>query len=139
MAVNNGIYDPANVNLIVQARDIKGFGEETFIETERADENEALTKVGAKGDFTFVINKDKSGDLIFRLQQNTPDNAFLQSLKEAKSIFACAVTHNGQLKELVAAPVCMIKVAPRMIFGKDETEREWRITAGELIETAKII
>ena len=139
MKVLLGSYDPAKVIVTVAVRDITGFGTDELVRVERADENEATTKVGAQGEYTFVINQDKSGVFILTLKQLSPSHIFLQSLKESLAVFPVAIRVRHSFLELATASQCMIGVAPRKLYGKDEAEYEWQLAAGELIETDKAI
>ncbi len=136
---NLGIYDPNKNFVNVQNRSIEGFGSDEMVRTERNDENEASAKMGVQGDGTFQVNQDKSGTIIITLKQLSPSHVFLQSLKEAQSLFAVAITSKHNHQQLVTATACMIKVAPRALFGKEEAEYVWVIEALELIETAKAL
>lgn len=134
-----GQYNPGNVNVIINERTISGFAEDEMVRVERDDENEASVKTGAQGDYTFQINLNKSGKIVITLKQNAPDNIFLQSLKEAKSLFAVRVEHRGSYKEIATGTDCMIGIAPRKIMGKEESDREWQIAVGNIIETDKAL
>jgi hypothetical protein len=134
---NLGVYDPNQVFFSIGAREVQGYSDEEFIRTERIDENEASVRVGAHGDFTFQINPNKAGLVFLRLKQLSPTNIYLQSLKEAKSVFPIAIRQKHSFTELVAGTQCMIAVAPRKTFGVEESDKEWQIVVGELIETDK--
>jgi len=54
------LYDPRNVAVIVNGREIVGFAEGTFIEAERSTERYSAD-VGAKGEVTFVRSADDTG------------------------------------------------------------------------------
>ena len=136
---NLGIYDPANVFVTIGFRDIEAFAEDEMVRTERLDENEASARVGAQGDYTFQINQNKAGMFILTLKQLSPSNPYLQSLKEAKSIFPVAIRSTHNYLELATASQAMIGIAPRKTMGKEESDREWQIVCGELIETDKAI
>ena len=137
MKQNLGIYTPGDVFCIVNGRTLTGYSENTFIITERDDENEFLPRTGAQGDFTFQENLNRSGQITVTLKQNASDNTFLRSLLEGKAQFLVEIkaTHNYQ--EIVRGTTCMIKVAPRKEFAQEESDREWVIGVGELIETDK--
>lgn len=137
MGLDLGIYNPSEVNVNVQGRTIEGFAEDEMVRTERLDENEMSARVGAKGDFTLQKNLNKAGAIIITLKQNSPSNVFLQSLKEADSIFAVAITVKHNHQELMTGSTCAIGIAPRPTMGKEESDREWNIVVGELVETAK--
>lgn len=134
---NLGVYNPKQVFCTVGTRDAQGFADEEFIRTERIDENEASVRVGGQGDYTFQINPNKAGMIFIILKQASPFNIYLQSLKEARSLFPVVIRSRHNYIELVTAAQCMIAVAPRKTFGVEETDREWQIVAGELIETDK--
>lgn len=136
---NQGIYDPKDVNLVIQSRTLAGFGEDEMVRTERLDDNEATIKVGAKGDYTFQINQNKAGMIIVTLNQNSPDHIFLQSLKESRAIFSVVVTSKHNFKELASLTQAMVAIAPRKTYGKEVSEREWQFVGGELIETDKAL
>lgn len=137
MGQNLGVYSSKNVNLNIQVRTIQGYAEGTFINPERTTPEEFLAVVGATGDYTFQENLDKSGLVIFTLQQAATDNVFLQSLKEGKAIFSLEMTVRHSHKEILRGTSCMIGRAPRLTMDAVPGPREWAIAVGELIETAK--
>lgn len=140
MPQNLGVYSPKENDLIVKGRTIEGFSEGEFIRIERDDENEFTPRIGAKGDGTFQENPNKSGTFVFLLKQLAPDNIFLQSLKEAKTIFSCEVRSKHGYQELGNGANCMIRVAPRKVMSMEgESDREWRIGALEIVETDKAL
>ena len=139
MALNLGTYSPGTVNVIINSRTLVGLDDGEFVRTERTNESEFTTRVGALGDFTFQENLDKSGLIIIRMKQLSPDNTFLTSLLEGRTVFASEIRSAQSHLELVTAQICMISVQPRKVFGQEETVREWTIACGELIETAKAL
>jgi len=139
MPENLGIYSANEVDTNVNDRTIEGFDEGDFVETERDEAEEFKTRVGAKGDFTFVKNPNKAGRIIIRLKQNAPDNQFLQSLKESEAIFPVEVIARHGYKEIAKSEAAMISIAPRKKHGKEENMREWVFCVGELVETDKAL
>jgi len=139
MAENLGLYTPGEISLTINQRTIEGFAEGEFIRTERNNEDEFTVKVGAKGDFTFVENLDKSGRLIIVLKQNAPDNTYLQSLLDGKVVFPFNLEHQGTYKELAGATFAMIGSRPRKTMGQEELNREWFLVTGRLIESDKAL
>lgn len=139
MGQNLGVYSPKDVSLIIQGRNIEGLTEGEFIRVERNNEADFTSRAGAKGDYTFVENLDKSGNIIFILKQNASDNTFVRSLLESKTVFSVQIVSKHNYQELVSATSCMVGVAPRKVYGQDELDREWSLAAGEIIETDKTL
>lgn len=137
MAQNLGVYSPGNVNVIVNNRTIGGLADGEFVRTERNTPEEFRTKAGAKGDFVFEENLDKTGSLIIVLNQNSPDNTFLQSLLDGKSVFSAAIVSRNNYKEEAKASFCMIGTRPRSTMGQETVNKEWTIICGRLVEVDK--
>jgi hypothetical protein len=138
MPDNFGVYSPGDVNLNVNDKTIGGLDTDEFIRTERNNEDEFTVKVGAKGEFTFVENLDKSGRLIFVLLQNAPDNAYLQSLLDGKIVFGFDMNIKHEYREVASAIVAMIGSRPRKTMGIEQGSREWMLIAGSLVESDKV-
>jgi hypothetical protein len=134
-----GVYNPADVDIIVNGVTLQGVDEANFIEVERMKPEEYTARVGAKGDFTFIKNLDKSGKIKVTLKQNARrSNEFLASLSESDAVFACQVVRKGPgFREMVQATTCVIGLRPRLGQGAEEGPRQWEILAGVLIETDK--
>lgn len=139
MAENLGLYSPGNVTIVVNNRTIRGVADGEFIRTERNTPEEFRTKAGAQGDFVYEENLDKTGSIIIVLNQNSPDNTFLQSLLDGKSVFQTAIVSRQNYKEEAKASTCMIGQRPRPTMGQETTNKEWTIICGRLIETDKPI
>jgi hypothetical protein len=135
---NLGLYSPKNVNVDIAGRLMGGFGNGTFVETERNNPNEFSTKAGSQGDFTFIENPDKSGLIRLHIKQNAgADQQHLTGLLESKAVFPVNITHKGTYKEIISATHAMIKTQPRKSFADDEETRVWEIAVGKLTETNK--
>ncbi len=129
MAEFNGVYSPGDVVLVVGTRTMQGFADGTFIEVERAKGDEFTTKVGAKGEGTFVENLDKSGKIKFHIKQNaSEEHEFMQSLYASKSIFPVVMTRtrDGHTEKAIS-PQSMIGVRPRKSMSQDEENRVYEI------------
>lgn len=137
MFEHNGKYSPRNITLQVGSRVIQGFHDSEFIRTERNNEDDFTVFAGAQGDFAFVENLDRSGSIVFTLQQNARDNVYLSNLIESKSVFPVRLVHNGPFKELVVATTAMVGRRPRKSFSQEYAGREWVIIVGRLQETDK--
>lgn len=61
-------YDPQDVALVVAGLTITGFMDGTFVTIARA-EDASFMKVGAQGDWSFGINRNRSGTMSFVIQQ----------------------------------------------------------------------
>ena len=142
---NLGLYSPNQIVLEVNNRTMQNLSLDEFLRTERTTEEEFRVRAGAKGDYTFVQNLDRTGLIIAVFKQNAPENSFLQSLKEAGTIFSVNISRRSvgaagdNLEEIVKATNALIGVAPRKTFSQEESDREWSIVCGELVETDKAV
>lgn len=134
-----GVYNPADVDIIVNGVTLQGVDEASFIEVERTKPEEYMARVGAKGDFTFVKNLDKSGKIKVSLKQNARrSQEFLSSLNESDAVFATQIVRRGAgFREMVQATTCVIGLRPRLGMSDTEQARQWEILAGVLLETDK--
>ncbi len=134
-----GKYNPDDVAIIVNGVTIEGVDESTFIEIERMKPEEYTARVGAKGDYTYVRNLDKSGKIKITLKQNARRSMnYLASLLEADAVFDTQVVRRaGGFKELAMATTCVIGLRPRLNFAAEELPRQWEILSGKITETDK--
>lgn len=73
-------YDPRQVAVIVNGREIVGFAEGTFISAERSSERYGEPDVGAKGEVTWVRSADDTGTITLTLKHNSASNGYLHEL-----------------------------------------------------------
>lgn len=133
-----GVYDPSQVDIIVGGVTLQGVDEGTFVETERMKPEEFTAKAGARGDFTFIKNLDRTGKIKITLKQNAArGNEYLSSLNESDAVFDAQIVRKGNYKELASATTCVIGLRPRLNHGDTESPRQWEILCGVLKETAK--
>jgi len=125
------LYDPRNVAVIVNGREIVGFAEGTFIEAERSTERYSAD-VGAKGEVTFVRSADDTGTLTITLKHNSPSNAFLYQLwqqqdnpnAEPITILVQDRNFNGDVS--VSGSECKIVNLPPFSRGDEVEDAEWQ-------------
>jgi hypothetical protein len=134
-----GKYNPEDVNIIVNGVTIEGVDEQTFVEIERLKPEEYMVKVGAKGDYTYVRNLDRSAKIKITLKQNARRSMnYLASLLESDAVFDTQIVRKaGPYKELVQAINCVIGLRPRINFAAEEQPRQWEVLSGKLTETDK--
>jgi len=125
------LYDPRNVAVIVNGREIVGFAEGTFIEAERSTERYSAD-VGAKGEVTFVRSADDTGTVTITLKHNSPSNAFLYQLwqqqdnpnAEPITILVQDRNFNGDVS--VSGSECKIVNLPPFSRGDEVEDAEWQ-------------
>jgi hypothetical protein len=139
MAENLGVYTPGEVDLEVNKRTIQGFFEGEFIRTERDVEEDFRARAGAKGDYAFEENLNRAGRIVFVLDQNSPDNVYMQSLLSAKTIFPVKIVARHNLREKASANFAMVGTRPRKSMGQNGQGREWVIVVGNLQELDEAI
>ncbi len=137
MAGNLTHYAFDKVLVIVGPLPITGFHEgDEVIAVERAVPSFTLP-VGAGGDAVAVLNSDRSGSIVLKLQLTSPSNSYLSGfLKAAESgIFApipVLIKDAGTLVQLVAAPLCVLEQPANQTYGSGHTVREWKLLAAGL-------
>lgn len=107
---------------------ITGVGDGTFFTVEQGAE--ASTKwVGAQGDVIFVFSSDTSASVTFRLKPDSPSNAVLHRLADAKAIvpFEFRDGNNLAVPTLIRAAQATIGSRPSMGRGNEVTVNEWVI------------
>lgn len=125
------LYDPRNVAVIVNGREIVGFAEGTFIEAERSTERYS-PDVGAKGEVTFVRSADDTGTVTITLKHNSPSNAFLHELwrqqddPTAEPITILVQDRNFDGDVSVSGSECKIVNLPPFSRGDEVEDAEWQ-------------
>jgi len=125
------LYDPRNVAVIVNGREIVGFAEGTFIEAERSTERYSAD-VGAKGEVTFVRSADDTGTVTITLKHNSPSNAFLHQLWQqqdnpnAEPITILVQDRNFDDDVSVSGSECKIVNLPPFSRGDEVEDAEWQ-------------
>ena len=128
-----GIYDPAEHTLIVGTRKISGFAEGTMIEFVPNNAKLMSAKVGARGEYSILKNRNRSGMINVNLDPESESNIYLNSLVGAESIFPVYIQRNGEtVRDILTAPEGWIEERPD--FSADDTgpTRTWGIGAGSV-------
>ncbi len=124
------LYDPRNVAVIINGREIVGFAEGTFIEGERTTERYSAD-VGAKGEVTFVRSADDTGTITITLKHNSPSNSYLHELWRqqdelgAEPITILVQDRNFDGDVSVSGSECKIVNLPAFARGDDVEDTEW--------------
>lgn len=139
MPDNQGLHSPSGTDFKINDRSIQGFAKGSYIVTERITPEEFTVTAGVRGDFTFGENLDKTGRFKIILTKNAPDNAFLQTLKDAKVVFKIVATNLQNYKETASGLFCMVELVPRFTISPETTDKEWSFVTGNLIESNKAI
>lgn len=121
-------FDPLQVTAVFNGLALVGFAESQYIECERA-EDAATLKVGAQGDATRSINRNKSGTVKIVLMAASPSNGDLSKLakldaKNGKG-FGELQVHNLNGDTVIHAQNAWVKKLPPVKFDKEPTNVEW--------------
>lgn len=131
----NRTYDPAQVIVNVDGRDISGYADGTFVNVARNADAFTLT-VGADGESTRAKSNNKSGRFTFTLQQSSPSNDILDEIAtsdELNNTGAVAVLVSDKSGTTIAqAQVAWVVKKPDSGFAKETENREWILETGNL-------
>lgn len=122
-----GTHDANNSTLIINGRSITGFDEGEYITIERSVPEKYTTFTGAQGEVTYIKETDDSGMLRVMVQQISGDNAYLDGLYQAETLFTVALYYQNAsgLREVMQAVNCRIGTQPQPTQNKEQTAREW--------------
>jgi len=136
MAFTVGTYSINDVSAVVNGWTIQALASDKPLEITRTTPEDWKTKIGAKGEGTFVYQPDKSGNMIVRVKQNSiDDNKTLHALKEAGAIFVTEF-FNTVTQERASSQFCKIGKIARIEFNSsDEADLEYEIVCVEIVET----
>jgi len=128
-------YNPKEVSVIVGARVITGFAEDSKVIVAR--ENDSWAKVaGVDGEVTRSKSNDKSGSITINLMQSSDDNAFLTALYQSDELSGAGVVpvtvKDNSGTSLYIAPEAWIRKPPDSEFSREAGPREWILDCAEL-------
>jgi len=128
-------YDPAQVIINVDGRDISGYADGTFLTIARNADAFART-TGADGETTRSKSNDRSGRFTFVLQQSSPSNDILSEIATQDEIsnggvVAIRVTDKGGTT-VAQGEQCWVVKKPDSGFAKETENREWVLETGDL-------
>lgn len=135
MAFETHTYDPAQVILNYDGKDITGFADGTFLGIEFNADAFTLV-VGADGESTRAKSNNRSGRVTFTLQQASLSNDVLNAIAEADRL-----SNSGARKLMVKdagggtlaqATAAWIVRKPKSEFAKEAENREWILETGNL-------
>ena len=133
---NVGNYNPSDVIVRIGTRVIKGFADGTFVEVARNNPAELTPVPGAKGEYTFVENNDKTGTVTITLQADAESNIYMNSLSGSKAIVPIFISRKGKnVQELVTATEAVVQEKPQKSYDAENPARAWVIGAGNLIQS----
>lgn len=134
---NARIYAPDDINLTIGTQPISGFQKGTFVEADRYKEQAAMD-VGSDGEVTMTVSPDQSGYIKFTLQQSSPSNDYLHSLRIAlqnkilgTAIVPCLMKDNNG-SSLVRTKQAWVKKGAKVEFADTSEGREWTMDTGFL-------
>lgn len=122
-------YDPANVQVIIDAVPVSGFADGTFVSV--SQDNESFTKkVGADGEVARARMSNRSGTLTLTLMATSVANAALTALHLAETIFSISIIDGGN--EVFGAQ-CWVEKPPTVDRGTEISDSEWTIAIAQVV------
>ena len=113
-------YDPMKVNITYNNRQLRMFGDSMF--TLARDEDNVTLKKGVKGDSTYILNANKAGKLTITLQQDSPDEAFLEQCAERNVMANLAITDANDSGSMFFAQNVMVSKLPDRARAKEAAD-----------------
>lgn len=130
-------YSFAKSFLLVNGVDIDGYDEGDDVITLRRLTDNSNHVIGADGIMTVSFHPDRSGEVIFRLNQASDANGFMSALvtaQEANTLVPIEVQFtdlNGQ--DLISATTGYIPRPADVVRGLNTQSQEWRIVVEKLV------
>lgn len=120
------VYDSMKVNVTINNMIVTGFADGTMVTCER-NEDRVIPYSGVKGEYAYSLNNNSSGTITISLQQQSPMNAVLQALANAKQTFPITVIdiNTGGFK--AGGNEAIILKEPANERGAEITTRAWSI------------
>lgn len=120
------VIDPLKHHAVFAGYIIVGVADGTWFNLEQGAET-ATKSVGAYGDVTFVYSADRSASVTIRLKQDSPSNAVLHRMADAKARgpFEFRDANNVTNPVVVRCNVATIGSRPATGRGAEENVNEW--------------
>ncbi|UHA71934.1 DUF3277 family protein [Paenibacillus sp. 481] len=122
-----GFYDAKKVTVTVDGTFITGFGENTFVNCEK-EEEQTVTHVGARGDVSLAYKNNPLGTVKLTLMSTSPQLKYLQQLAIEKKVFEIWVNTENDPAERIGGTKAVIKKVPAAAYGAELEDREFEIT-----------
>lgn len=130
-------YSFANTNLLINGTAITGYDEGDDVITIRRLNDNSAHKISADGIMTVSFSPDRSGEIIFRVNQASDINGLLSSYvttQESNVIVPISVQFtdlNGD--DLISATEGYIPRPADVVRGLNTQAQEWRIVVEKLV------
>lgn len=132
-------YSFLDIVLRVNGVRITDFAEGDSVITAAPRVDAATDKIGADGNMAVSISADRSGEIVFKLQQTSPSNAFLQQLYNQQrdrtikgiSVFVADVARG----DVGATKKGYIRTSPGVDYGAEVADKEWSLVVEDLTLT----
>ncbi len=128
--------DPGSIVMTFKGVNITGVMDGTFCEVERA-EDAVTMHVGAQGEVTRVMSRNKTGSVTFNIVQSSVTNQLLSAIaaadeKDRSGVGPLLITDlNGTT--VYKATEAWIRKLPKGEHAKDATGRSWVIDCAKLL------
>jgi hypothetical protein len=128
-------YNSASVSLIVGAKLISGFADDSFVTVEQMNDSWS-DMAGTDGFVTRSYNTDKRGTVTITLSQSSPSNDDLMAMLTADELTGAGALPL-LLRDASGSTVCSAAsswiVKPAQVeFGRNVTNRQWQIRCAVL-------
>jgi len=128
-------YNPKKISLIVGAKIISGYAEDTFVEADY-DEDAFTKKIGADGDCTRVQSANTAGNITITLDQASDSNDYLSAqaaIDRATGTGVVPVTLRDALgRTMIFSESTWIKKLPATTFGSKSSDRKWLLDSAAM-------
>ncbi len=124
------VYDPRLVNVLIDGTYLTGFGDGTFVQAEKDEEN-YTTHVGAKGEISRARNANPLGTITVTLKSTSPSNALLNSKALSGDTFECEVVDANDLAKKAGGSACWIEKPSGIMWGEEIETVDWTIKVGD--------
>ncbi len=128
-------YDPNKVKMTFKGNIITGYGKDSRIEVERAEDSFSV-QVGCDGEFLRTLSQNKSGTVKVTLLASSPSNDILAAALTVDELSGAGAGElfvqdfNGT--SIAHAAQAWVKKMVPLKRGKDADENEWTIETGAL-------
>lgn len=123
---NIGHYDARNVTVVVGGQYLTGYGEGTFVEWEK-DEDNFETSVSAMGDVGVATVNNTLGTVTITLMQTSPSVSYMNALANSGEIISFYAKHSGTPEEEVSATQARVLKPAASAFSNAIETREFEI------------
>ncbi len=114
-------YDPSKVSVSVGAEILKGFGVDSMVEVEFAEDHYSM-HIGVDGSGRHVKSLNRSGTVTITLADYSPSNLTLSIIRDVDKAMPITITDKSSKGDFFAAASCLLVKTPNLVKGKEPTD-----------------